>query len=78
VTVKEGINLPRYPSLPGRIKAKKKEITRRQPAAPAAALETVRLRVPQEQQSEARILGHGADAAPAVVDLLEQMGIGTR
>ena len=26
VTIKEGINLPRYPSLRGRIKAKKKEI----------------------------------------------------
>jgi electron transfer flavoprotein beta subunit len=25
-TVKEGINLPRYPSLPGRLRAKKKEI----------------------------------------------------
>src|SRR2546430_555683 len=28
LTVKEGINLPRYPSLPGRLKAKKKEIHR--------------------------------------------------
>src|SRR3982075_3560638 len=32
LTVKEGLNLPRYPSLPGRLKAKKKEIDRLQPA----------------------------------------------
>src|SRR5256714_8112026 len=31
LTVKEGINLPRYPSLPGRLKAKKKEIERIKP-----------------------------------------------
>lgn len=75
VTVKEGINLPRFASVPGRIKAKKKEIARREPATPVVAVETVRLRVPPEQQSEARILGQGADAAPAVVDLLEQLGM---
>ena len=28
VTVKEGINLPRYPSLPGRLRAKRAAITR--------------------------------------------------
>ena len=28
VTVKEGINLPRYPSVPGRLRARKKEIER--------------------------------------------------
>src|SRR3981081_416232 len=31
LTVKEGLNLPRYPSLPGRLKAKKKEIERLRP-----------------------------------------------
>src|SRR6202171_2914507 len=31
LTVEEGINLPRYPSLPGRLKAKKKEIERSTP-----------------------------------------------
>ena len=44
VSVREGINLPRYPSLPGRIKAKKAQIDHREPssrrgraaAAPAA------------------------------------------
>jgi electron transfer flavoprotein beta subunit len=78
VTVKEGINLPRFASVPGRIKAKKKEIARRPPAAPMPSVETVRLRVPPEQRGEVRILGHGAEAAPAVADLLEQLGIVSR
>jgi electron transfer flavoprotein beta subunit len=78
VTVKEGINLPRFASVPGRIKAKKKEIARRPPAAPVATVQTVRLRVPPEQRSEVQILGQGADAAPAVVDLLEQLGVVAR
>jgi electron transfer flavoprotein beta subunit len=75
VAVKEGINLPRFPSVPGRLKAKKKEIERRLQAPPAPAVETVRLRVPPEQRSEVQILGQGADAAPAVVDLLERLGV---
>ncbi|MEX0984661.1 MAG: electron transfer flavoprotein subunit beta/FixA family protein [Actinomycetota bacterium] len=78
VTVKEGINLPRFASVPGRIKAKKKEIARRQPPAPTPAVKTVRLRTPPEQRSEVEILGHGPDAAPAVVDLLERLGVAAR
>ena len=78
VTVKEGINLPRFASVPGRIKAKKKEILRRSPTASAAAVQTRRLRVPPEQQGDVQVLGHGPDAAPAVVDLLEQLGVVAR
>jgi electron transfer flavoprotein beta subunit len=78
VTVKEGINLPRFASVPGRLKAKKKEVARRMPGAPSPAVETLRLRVPPEQRSEVQILGHGADAAPAVVDLLERLGVASR
>ena len=33
LAVKEGLNLPRYPSVPGRLRAKKKEIVRMTPAA---------------------------------------------
>lgn len=78
VSVKEGINLPRFASVPGRIKAKKKEIARRSPQAPAPAVRTLRLRVPPEQRSEVHVLGQGPDAAPAVVDLLEQLGVAAR
>lgn len=78
VTVKEGINLPRFPTVPSRLRAKKKEIERRGPAATSPVIETVRLRVPSEQRSEVRILGDGAEAAPAVVDLLEKLGVVAR
>ena len=75
VTVKEGINLPRYPSLPGRIKAKKREITRGQPPWRDAGLEKVRLRLPKEARHTVEILGRGREAAPKVVDLLQHLGL---
>ena len=37
-------------------------------------VETLRLRVPETQRGEPQILGDGADAARAVVDLLERLG----
>jgi Electron transfer flavoprotein, beta subunit len=75
VTVREGINLPRYPSVPGRIKAKKKEVARIETVRNPTGIETIRLKVPPEQASEVQILGKGADAAPAIVDLLQQLGM---
>jgi electron transfer flavoprotein beta subunit len=85
VGVKEGINLPRYPSVPGRLRAKKKEVERVAVGAasggPAAAAGTalgpsmVVLRLPEEQRSEAEVVGRGPEAAPAVVDLLERIGV---
>jgi electron transfer flavoprotein beta subunit len=75
VTVREGLNLPRYPSLPGRIKAKKRQITRIQPSRRDARLETVRLKLPTEARHTVEILGRGADAAPRVVDTLQQLGL---
>ena len=41
ITVKEGINLPRYPSVPGRLRAKKKEIERSTPEWRAGGLEKI-------------------------------------
>ena len=77
-TVKEGINLPRYPSVPGRIKAKKKEILRTRPTWSSGGLDRIRLKLPPEQESEVEILGSGGDAAGNVVDLLQRLGIVTR
>jgi electron transfer flavoprotein beta subunit len=74
-TVKEGINLPRYPSLPGKLKAKKKEIDQSEPAYNGGGLEMVRLKVPQEQASEVEILGEGIEAVPQVVAVLDEMGL---
>lgn len=75
VTVKEGLNLPRYPSVPGRLRAKKKPIDRKTPVARAAALERLRLKLPPGEDKPTEILGHGPEAAPAVVELLRQIGV---
>jgi electron transfer flavoprotein beta subunit len=75
VAVKEGINLPRYPSLPGRLRAKKREIERIPVAAASGGLELVGLRLPAEERSAAEVLGRGPEAAPAVVALLDSMGL---
>lgn len=78
VAVREGINLPRYPSVPGRLRARKKEIVRIVPTARPGGPTKVRLRLPAEQEKRVEILGTGADAAPAVVDLLVRMGLVSR
>jgi len=92
--VKEGLNLPRYPSVPGRLRAKKKEIERVQlGASPSGALglgagedaagadsaipgpTKRRLRLPAEERTQAEVIGTGPEAAPAVVDLLQRIGV---
>jgi electron transfer flavoprotein beta subunit len=92
--VKEGLNLPRYPSVPGRLRAKKKEIERVPlGASPSGALglgagedaastesaipgpTKLRLRLPAEERTAAEVIGEGPEAAPAVVDLLERIGV---
>jgi electron transfer flavoprotein beta subunit len=75
VSVKEGINLPRYPSIPGRLRAKKKEVARSLPAWQSGGLEKIVLRLPKEEVTAAEIIGRGAGAAPAVVDLLARIGV---
>jgi electron transfer flavoprotein beta subunit len=75
VSVKEGINLPRYPSLPGRLRAKKAEIQTSRPGRRPSRLAKVRLVVPQEETGTVEILGEGAGAAPRVVELLRERGV---
>jgi electron transfer flavoprotein beta subunit len=92
--VKEGLNLPRYPSVPGRLRARKKEVERvALGASPSGALglgagedsagvggavpgpTKLGLRLPQEERTAATVIGEGPGAAPAVVDLLERIGV---
>ncbi len=75
VTVKEGINLPRYPSVPGRLRAKRKPLHADNPLRPDSRLEMVRLVLPQTASKQAEVLGSGADAAPAVVRVLQEIGV---
>jgi electron transfer flavoprotein beta subunit len=75
VTVKEGINLPRYPSVPGRLRAKRKPVQTIEPTRPKPRLEMVRLRVPEGPRKQVQVLGHGSAAAPAVVEVLSELGV---
>ena len=75
VSVKEGINLPRYPSLPGRLRAKRAEITVLRPAWQADGLRKVGLRVPAGSARRAQVLGHGAEAVPALIEKLDEFGV---
>jgi len=73
VTVKEGINLPRYPSLPGRLRAKKKEIERIKPQWQDGGLEKIRLKLPVQVEHTVEILGKNGDAGIQVVELLQRL-----
>ena len=75
VTVLEGGVSPRYPSVPGRMKAKKVPIDERRPTAEPAGPGRVRLLLPPPAPSTVQVLGTGPEAAPAVVDLFEQLGV---
>jgi electron transfer flavoprotein beta subunit len=75
VTVKEGLNLPRYPSVPGRLRAKRKPLDASNPARPEARLEMIRLVVPPGSGKQVQVLGNGPDAAPAVVEVLTELGL---
>jgi electron transfer flavoprotein beta subunit len=75
VTVKEGINLPRYPSLPGRLRAKRAAITRVPVSPEADGLRMTSLRVPDAPRQQATVLGHGVAAVPALVTALSELGV---
>ena len=75
VTILEGGVEPRYPSVPGRMKAKKVPIEQRAAVAEPVGPSRVRLLLPPPQPSDVQVLGKGPEAAPAVVDLLERLGV---
>jgi len=75
LTIREGGVVPRYPSVPGRIRAKKAPVEAVTPTVTAVGNGRVMLTLPPEQTKTVQILGRGADAAPAVVDLFERLGL---
>jgi electron transfer flavoprotein beta subunit len=75
VTVLEGINLPRYPSVPAKLRARQKPVETSSPERPPPRLEMVRLVVPPGQGKQAEILGSGPEAAPAVVEMMRELGV---
>ena len=75
VTVLEGGVEPRYPTISGRMKAKKVKIETVEPQREPTGSGRVRLLLPPAQPSAVDVLGEGPDAAKAVVDLLEKLGV---
>jgi electron transfer flavoprotein beta subunit len=75
VTVLEGINLPRYPSVPAKLRARQKPVETSSPERPPPRLEMVRLVVPPGQGKQAEVLGRGPAAAPAVVEMMRELGV---
>lgn len=75
MTTREGLNIPRYPSVPGRIKARKKPVDTQTPSKPSAKVEKVKLIVPPNQKTGAKVLGEGAAGAPAAVAVMEEIGV---
>ncbi|MBE7188431.1 hypothetical protein [Jatrophihabitans endophyticus] len=75
VAVMEGGVSPRYPSIPGRMKAKKAPVETLAFEGEPVGSGRVRLTLPPRRPSTVQILGRGADAAPAVVDLLVELGV---
>lgn len=75
IAVMEGGVSPRYPSIPGRMKAKRAPLETLTPVIEPRGSGRVRLTVPPPRPSTVEILGHGPDAAPAVVDLLVRIGV---
>jgi electron transfer flavoprotein beta subunit len=71
----EGGVEPRYPSLKGRMAAKKIQIEEREPVTTPAGSSRVQLTLPPPAPSSVEILGEGAAAAAAVVDLFEKLGV---
>ncbi len=75
VTVKEGLNLPRYPSVPGRLRAKRKPLVSTDAARAEPRLEMMRLLHPPGSGKQTEVLGRGPEAAPAVVKILQRLGL---
>lgn len=73
--VKEGLNLPRYPAMKNRLRAKKAEVRTLQPERRAGGLEKLRLHHPEQVEAETVVLGSGAEAAPEVADVLKELGL---
>ena len=72
-TIKEGINAPRYPTMPGRLKAKRATIPHYQVQWQEESLKKVRLKTVDDSGKTVQILGDGASASGAVIDILKDL-----
>ncbi|ADD41519.1 electron transfer flavoprotein subunit beta/FixA family protein [Stackebrandtia nassauensis] len=75
VAVKEGLNLPRYPSVRGRIRSRKAQLRPVEVTPLPGGLRKLRLRPAPDKGEATVVLGHGPDAAIAVADLFDELGV---
>ncbi len=75
VTVLEGGVEPRYPTITGRMKAKKVEVETRPVSREPAGSARVQLTLPPAAPASAEVLGEGPETAKVVVDLLQKLGV---
>jgi len=75
LTVMEGGVEPRYPTITGRMKAKKVEVEHRALSREPAGSGRVKLTLPPPTPSTAEVLGEGPETAKVVVDLLQKLGV---
>ena len=76
VSVLEGGVEPRYPTITGRMKAKKVDVETRPASRTPVGHGRVTMTLPEKTSSTAALLGEGPEAAEAVVDLFEKLGVG--
>lgn len=75
LAVKEGLNLPRYPTLKGRLASKKAEVRQLTPSHAPGGQQMIAMKEPPEQVSQVEILGEGGDAAARVAEVLVELGV---
>jgi electron transfer flavoprotein beta subunit len=75
ITVKDGLNIPRYPSVPGRIKARKKPVTTHEVALAAPRIVKHRLVVPEATAKGTKVLEPNAEGAAALVEVFREIGV---
>ena len=75
LTVRDGIAIPRYPSVPGRIKARKKPMDVFPVEKPAAKIEKVKLELPPVKAKGATMLSADADGAQKLVEIFREIGV---
>jgi electron transfer flavoprotein beta subunit len=75
VTVKEGINLPRYPTVPGRLRARSAPIETIGLGAHQNSQQMVRLELPPATGQKGEIVGRGPEAAPRLAEILREAGV---
>lgn len=75
VTVRDGLNIPRYPSVPGRIKARKKPVTSHAVTLAEARLVKHHLVVPPATAKGTTVLEPDAAGAAVLVEMFREIGV---